>query len=678
MSSEESVDGLSAEARAILDNTRSEILDRDELRLVADNAPTSTTASATADETQDNEAARLGEINRKLQLTREELSSTRLQTEELSEQASELQGTTENLDSLVSLRQNEIAQLEAQLTETRKLAEETAAKAEASTTATAEAETTAAAEVAAQAEAAAKEAASTEADATTDADKVEAVADSGVNALTDAGEESGEVERVGDEAAADAEAAIAPPGLQTTWYQDLMDDPRRLAIAGVGAVGLLGVLGTLMLRRKRREDDELLDISDADDFVNDEDSATVKPQVPTESDAGGSTAVAAAAVMGAADGTADSDQKEELDKTFDDLTSKTSLPLGSESQASSASVDQDDTLSEVEVYLAYGLHGQAEELLTKATQRDPDNQEYAQKLIQTYHAQGNSEGFHAAASSYHERFGGDSNPEWLSIAAMGAELRPRDPLYASGHDAVSRVGAGHSDGSAMSDEDFLPAQDNEDASVSRDFRSGEEAVDFEEETSLMDASLDPAFAFDEGDLEATGDFTAIADDVAAEADDGSIDFPGFESTGLNGEVSGETTQDMTGDLTNELSADMTEDNEMLSDALTIDELDRVASVDDLTLDLDQLSGELELDSSELMNADLSDLDLPDLTVDNDLFGDNVSMGDNADEMDTMLDLAKAYIDMGDKDSASSALDEIVKSGSPAQVSEAETLLRKIS
>ncbi len=135
---------------------------------------------------------------------------------------------------------------------------------------------------------------------------------------------------------------------------------------------------------------------------------------------------------------------------------------------------------------------------------------------------------------------------------------------------------------------------------------------------------------------------------------------------------------MPGDLTNELSADLTEDNEMLSDALTIDELDRVASVDDLTLDLDQLSGELELDSSELMNADLSDLDLPDLTVDNDLFGDNVSMGDNADEMDTMLDLAKAYIDMGDKDSASSALDEIVKSGSPAQVTEAETLLRKIS
>ncbi len=107
----------------------------------------------------------------------------------------------------------------------------------------------------------------------------------------------------------------------------------------------------------------------------------------------------------------------------------------------------------------------------------------------------------------------------------------------------------------------------------------------------------------------------------------------------------------------------------------------MGSAEDLTLDLDQLSGDLELDTSELLNADLSDLDLPDLSADNDLLIDDAVGGasvESADEMDTMLDLAKAYIDMGDKDSASSALGEIVKSGSPEQVTEAETLLRKIS
>ena len=49
-----------------------------------------------------------------------------------------------------------------------------------------------------------------------------------------------------------------------------------------------------------------------------------------------------------------------------------------------------------------------------------------------------------------------------------------------------------------------------------------------------------------------------------------------------------------------------------------------------------------------------------------------------DESATKLDLARAYIDMGDKDSASSALGEIVKSGNAEQKTEAETLLRKIS
>ena len=97
--------------------------------------------------------------------------------------------------------------------------------------------------------------------------------------------------------------------------------------------------------------------------------------------------------------------------------------------------------------------------------------------------------------------------------------------------------------------------------------------------------------------------------------------------------------------------------------------------DDLTLDLDQLSGDLEMDSKDL--SENSGLEMPDLNAADLTADDSLSLG-NADEMDTMMDLAKAYIDMGDNDSASSALGEIVKSGNPEQRTEAETLLRKIS
>ena len=149
----------------------------------------------------------------------------------------------------------------------------------------------------------------------------------------------------------------------------------------------------------------------------------------------------------------------------------------------------------------------------------------------------------------------------------------------------------------------------------------------------------------------------------------------------------------------------------LDDAMTLDELDLdstsaiaandTRAVDDeLSLDLDDLAGSIDLDATSvdgtdflddveglgetgdveasLATDDLGSLDIGDLTGAEGLMDGTGAPLDGTDEMDTMMDLAKAYIDMGDKDSASNALGEIVKGGNPEQVSEAETLLRKIS
>lgn len=70
----------------------------------------------------DSIAARLGNINRKLKLAREELASTRLesedlgaQLEDLNKQLASLEGTDQDLNMLVYRRQNEIARLQEQL-----------------------------------------------------------------------------------------------------------------------------------------------------------------------------------------------------------------------------------------------------------------------------------------------------------------------------------------------------------------------------------------------------------------------------------------------------------------------------------------------------------------------------------------------------------------------------------
>lgn len=695
-------DELSAEAQAILDNARNEILNGDELRILADNAPTTTAASATADETENNEAQRLGEVNRKLQLAREELSSTRLQADDLTDQANELQNTGENLDSLVSLRQNEVAKLEAQLADARAADEaaEIAAAAAASDAedvaneALADAADTGG-ELIADASTAVGNVAGTASTESSTAissltDAGEEAVDTGSNALTDAGEVLEQVELVGSDdeiAQAEAEAVIAPPVKQTSWYQDVLDDPKRLAIAGIGGIGLLGVLGTLLFRRRNREDESMLEVGDDTKFIDDSETEQLQTEIDDhymdasdESGKFGGVAAAGAAAVGgvvansadAFGNTADDDQlSDALSEMGDD-----SLSFGSETQAvadatSAEGNDKDDTISEVDVYLAYGLHGQAEELLTKAIERKPNQPEYAQKLLQTYHAQGNAEGFHQAAQNFHARFGGELNPEWTNVAAMGLELRPNDPLYAAAQDSVNVIGVGHSNGNQLGDEDFQASgKDDSMGSVSRDFGSNDESTDDMNESDLMDQSIDPAFAFDEGDLEATGDFSQITNELAAE-NNGSIDFPDLDST-LATVGAAASIDDPLADA-----------GDLLGDTLSVDDLTGVTdSSDDMTLDLDQLSGDLELDPSELLSADLSELEIPDLTAENDLLMDDsasiANSGDSADEMDTMLDLAKAYIDMGDKDSASSALGEIVKSGNPEQITEAETLLLKIS
>ncbi|MCK5386320.1 MAG: tetratricopeptide repeat protein, partial [Gammaproteobacteria bacterium] len=82
---------------------------------------------------------------------------------------------------------------------------------------------------------------------------------------------------------------------------------------------------------------------------------------------------------------------------------------------------------------------------------------------------------------------------------------------------------------------------------------------------------------------------------------------------------------------------------------------------DVSLDFDTGSadeGEFDL------NLDAAD------TADADIGG--------GDEVGTKLDLAKAYIDMGDPEGARSILDEVMDEGSSTQKEEAQSLLGQIA
>jgi pilus assembly protein FimV len=79
---------------------------------------------------------------------------------------------------------------------------------------------------------------------------------------------------------------------------------------------------------------------------------------------------------------------------------------------------------------------------------------------------------------------------------------------------------------------------------------------------------------------------------------------------------------------------------------------------------DEASGEFNIDSLDIGD----DAGLGEVSIEG---------GDAGSEIDTKLDLARAYIDMGDPDGAKNILDEVVQDGNEQQQAEARKLLAQI-
>ncbi|MGV2837430.1 FimV/HubP family polar landmark protein, partial [Pseudomonas shirazensis] len=97
-----------------------------------------------------------------------------------------------------------------------------------------------------------------------------------------------------------------------------------------------------------------------------------------------------------------------------------------------------------------------------------------------------------------------------------------------------------------------------------------------------------------------------------------------------------------------------------------------SELDDVNAELDKLSQSLETPPLEpqFTAADAEQELEPLDDLDFDFFS-------GADEVATKLDLARAYIDMGDHQGARDILDEVVKDGDDTQRSEAEDMLSRL-
>ncbi len=315
-----------------------------------------------------------------------------------------------------------------------------------------------------------------------------------------------------------------------------------------------------------------------------------------------------------------------------------------------------DPLAEADVYLAYGRYQQAEDLVKGAVEKHPDREDFRIKLLEIYSAAQNREGFDAQAQRFLADFPDQQSDNWRRIEEMGSALNPDNHLYQGGGLAALDAAASFVAGEATA-----------------------EPVAGEGEDNVLD--------FDIG-AEDTADTVAEAVEDIAEADDNSIEFSLDEAESLLEDAGSEldteghsaVLDEGLGAL-DELGGELAESTESEEDgAFELESFELDSSEPVVEEEVPSFEADFDLDSE---STDTTGEDAG-LSLDEGLAADlstddgEEGMLANMDEVATKLDLARAYIDMGDPDGARSILGEVLEEGNAEQKAEAEGLMSQLS
>jgi pilus assembly protein FimV len=364
-------------------------------------------------------------------------------------------------------------------------------------------------------------------------------------------------------------------------------------------------------------------------------------------------------------------------------------------------INEVDPLSEADVYLAYGRYKQAEELITQAIEKNPQRAELKMKLLEIHYAAKDHEAFELQAELVRDSFSTQHPELWARVMEMGRELAPDSALFGgSGVAAAPTMARGAGDEFDLGDlnlgDEAVAQADAGDFSL--DFDLDSEAAPTtaaKPKPAKAEAADENMLDFDLGDLKLNDEPEPVSARSPA-ADDRSLDF----------DLSAFDTEKAMADApTDESVAAATDDNALDFDFSAFgksDEketemaLDAVPTADDVNaLEIDLGDFEAEPAPKAAASAAKREANVVDFkskpavqleeqptfegaTEGGDIDGDlDEALFADVDEVGTKLDLAKAYIDMGDSDGARSILDEVMEEGDDTQKQEAQVLMRQI-
>lgn len=643
----------------------------DSLKLVAAEAGQSTRGSDTG-------AAGSKALADKLAVTQESLDSTRRENAELQSRVGDLQSQLDKLQRLVELKDSQLAKLQADLS---------AAPATPAATEEPPAETPAVEpEAAPPAVEAATPPTTPPGEAAPDYNYSEEpaapVEDSAAATQQPASEPAAAVEPATPakpaEAAKPATPAPAPAPAPQGFIDDLMANPMTLGLAGGGALLLL-LIGLMALSRRNAQKESELQDELADDLSQEQAFAS------------------------------DLDMPEDSFAGLDDEPVQAAQAAGEER----VTAQTGDALGEADIYIAYGRFNQAAELLQNAINDEPHRADLRLKLMEVYAELGDREGFARQDNELREIGGVNAEAEQLkskypaiaAFAGAGAAAAAASVDDDMGDFSLDDLSLDEPTAEAPAstsgdlDDAFDLSLDDLEADLESDVQSAKAeqaplSLDDDLDFGLVDEPAAPAASADDDlgfDLALDDDKVELsqpADDLSAfsldldettpavsdEADDFLLSLD--DDAPLNQPA--DDLSDLSLDLAEEapsanldLPADFDlslEDETPAQPAVASDSF--AAQLDEVTAELDQLSTDFE----EPQAAPLA----PANSLSSDLDGDDdFDFLSGTDETATKLDLARAYIDMGDTEGARDILDEVIAEGSDAQQQEAREMIAKM-
>ena len=425
------------------------------------------------------------------------------------------------------------------------------------------------------------------------------------------------------EAGAEPGVTRSPEPVQP--QESLLSNP--FVLGGLGVLLIAGVAGGLFFMRRKRQQASLQE----DDLTE----MALEDAQPTEE-------------------AAEQEPEEQVEEAAD------------EGEDEELSPQTSDAISESEIYIAYGRFPQAITFLQNAIEAEPRRVDIQLKLLEVYVQTEDATAFNLQFDQL--KMLGDEE-----ASAKGEELQNKIPGASESAEAAMEATVISSEPIAAIDE---PEDDDDDLSFDLD--------DLDAETEDDDLDLGDDLDLD---TEPEEDATVEPDSAVVEdGDDLDLDLDADLDLDLDADLDldlGDDDEDVELDVEldvgddDSIELDSGDDDDLELD-LGDDDLD-LGDADDIKLDLGDDDDDLEL---ALEDDGDEDLDLADTADEIELdLGDDDSL--DLDELDldedasSKLDLARAYIDMGDKDGAKSLLQEIIADGTEADIKEANELMGKL-